>query len=312
MRVIVTGGTGFLGRHVVQKLKKEWHFPIVPLRLEVDLRDERATVEWFLKFRDVDAVIHLAASVGGIGANQVNPARYCYDNLLMGTSVANAAAWCSIPRFVLAGTVCSYPATPRTIPFVEEEIWDGFPEITNAPYGIAKRAIMELLRAYGLQYGMTSVVLVPTNLYGPGDNFAPDTSHVIPAMIRKFSGARREAGASPVSLWGTGRASREFLYVEDAAWAFVRAATSTTAFARGSSTVMNLGGGGEITMADLAKMIGKEYGVDPEDVHWDHSKPDGQMRRSVNASKAELLMGWKPTVSLDDGIRATISSWEVR
>lgn len=307
MRVIVTGSRGFLGREVVSHLRINGHEPLPVSRLDMDLRDELRTIEKFSSFGDVDAVIHLAASVGGIGANVVSPATFCYNNLLMGTSVAQAAVACSIPRVIMAGTVCSYPAVPKTIPFVEEEIWDGFPEVTNAPYGIAKRAVMELLRAYGLQYGLTSITLVPTNLYGPGDNFSESTSHVIPAMIKKFSKACRQG--TPVTLWGTGNASREFLWVSEAASAFARAVS--VPIPSGTAEVVNLGSGREVTMKALAEIIREAYAFDPGEVVWDSSKPDGQARRAVSSEKASRLLGWSPKFpGLEYGIKMTIQYYE--
>ena len=291
MKVFVTGGNGFLGRYVVdclydtQKHTVSWRGS---KSLDL-LKDFDKIVK---AFEGYDCVVHLAAEVGGIGANMKQPGRFCYANLQMGLNVVEAAMIAGVKKVVMAGTVCSYPCD-ATIPFDELDLWDGYPEATNAPYGIAKRAIMEMLTAYRDQYGMDYVVLVPTNLYGPGDNFAPATSHVIPAMIRKFCG-----GGASVELWGTGEATRQFLYVEDAAEAFAMAVES-------GHGVFNLGAGSEVGMRSLSRIVARECGYKGE-VVWLKSKPDGQPRRMVSSRRAFEMLGWEPKVTLRNGLTRTV------
>jgi len=241
-------------------------------------------------------VIHAAAEVGGIGANMAQPGRFTYANLAMGANVIEQARIHNVERVVIVGTVCSYPKFCHP-PFVEHDLWSGYPEGTNAGYGVAKRALCELMRQYHVQYGMAGAVVIPTNLYGPGDNFDPATSHVIPAMIRKFS------QGGDVVVWGDGSASREFLHVEDAAAGIVAACERID-----DPWPINLGGGGEVTMRQLADMVADACGFTGA-VYWDASMPNGQPRRAVDASQAKRLLGWTPQVSLEEGIRETVEWW---
>jgi GDP-L-fucose synthase len=295
-RILVTGGAGFLGHSVCRALSERGCTEItVPRRSWCDLTSEEDTVDLFDDVRP-QVVLHLAAEVGGIGANMKTPGRFTYANLAMGLNVVEQSRRFEAEKVVVVGTVCSYPHSPP-VPFVEADLWNGYPEPTNAGYGIAKRAIYELLRQYHAQYGMPGAVVIPTNLYGPCDNFDPASSHVIPAMIRRF------CGTDPVTLWGTGSASREFLHVDDAAEGIVRAAEIVT-----DPSPINLGGGGEVNMRDLAEIIATACQY-TGDISWDASKPDGQPRRAVDATRAREILGWTPGVSLEDGIAETVSWW---
>lgn len=295
-KILVTGGAGFLGTAVCRVLRERGCTQIVvPRRSWCDLTSEEDTVDLFDDERP-DIVLHLAAEVGGIGANMRTPGRFTYANLVMGVNVIEQARKFECEKTVVVGTVCSYPLDPP-VPFREADLWNGYPEPTNAGYGIAKRAVYELLRQYHAQYGMPGAFVIPTNLYGPGDNFDPASSHVIPAMIRRF------CGTEPVTLWGTGSASREFLHVDDAAEGIVRAAIMVT-----SPEPINLGGGGEVVMRDLAEIIATECGYTGS-IAWDASKPDGQPRRAVDATRALEMLGWMPRVSLEDGIAETVAWW---
>jgi nucleoside-diphosphate-sugar epimerase len=267
----------------------------VPRRSWCDLTSEEDAVDLFDDVRP-QVVLHLAAEVGGIGANMKTPGRFTYANLAMGVNVVEQSRRFEVEKVVVVGTVCSYPHSPP-VPFVEAVLWNGYPEPTNAGYGIAKRAVYELLRQYHAQYGMPGAVVIPTNLYGPCDNFDPASSHVIPAMIRRF------CGTDPVTLWGTGSASREFLHVDDAAEGIVRAAEIVT-----DPSPINLGGGGEVNMRDLAEIIATACQY-TGDISWDASKPDGQPRRAVDARRAREILDWTPGVSLEDGIAETVSWW---
>ena len=295
-KILVTGGAGFLGKAVCRVLRERGCTQvIVPRRSWCDLTSEDDTVDLFDAERP-DIVLHLAAEVGGIGANMKTPGRFTYANLVMGVNVIEQARRFECEKTVVVGTVCSYPLNPP-VPFREADLWNGYPEPTNAGYGIAKRAVYELLKQYHTQYGMPGAVVIPTNLYGPGDNFDPASSHVIPAMIRRF------CGSEPVTLWGTGSASREFLHVDDAAEGIVRAAIMAS-----TPDPINLGGGGEVVMRDLAEMIATECGYTGA-ISWDASKPDGQPRRAVDATRALETLGWTPRVSLEDGIAETVAWW---
>lgn len=301
-KLLVTGGAGFLGRQVVERLELEGIDEVfVPRRAEFDLTRQEVTESLF---RDVapDVVIHLAAEVGGIGANQTNPGRYFYANAVMGVNVIEASRLSGVDKFVQVGTVCSYPKHTK-VPFVEDDLWKGFPEETNAPYGIAKRGLLIMLQAYRAQYGFNGIYLLPANLYGPGDNFDLETSHVIPALIRRFVEARM-GGASSVTLWGTGSPSREFLHVRDAAEGIV---TATMQY--DDPRPVNLGTGSEITIKDLAALIAKIAGYRGS-IEWDETKPDGQPRRSLDTSRAETAFGFKASISLEEGIRETVEWWE--
>ena len=297
-RVLVTGGHGFLGSFVVEKLHaagaKE---VVVPRSKQHDLREKTETLRLYTDSRP-DIVIHLAAVVGGIGANRRNPGRFFYDNAAMGMNMIEAARVVGIEKFVCAGTICAYPKfTP--VPFREEDFWNGYPEETNAPYGLAKKMLLVQLQAYREQYGMNGIYLTPVNLYGPRDNFDLETSHVIPALIRKCVEAK-QAGAVEIVAWGSGNATREFLYVEDAAEAVIIAAEKYS-----KPDLVNLGSGEEIAVRDLLETIRKMTGCESK-VRWDSSRPDGQPRRCLDTSRAVAEFGWRAKTSLRDGLKNTI------
>lgn len=300
---MVTGGSGFLGGHLVDDLESRSDSVevFVPRSREYDLRD-RAAVERALVDADPDVVIHLAASVGGIGANRKNPGRYFYDNAIMGIELLEAARRRGVEKFTILGTICAYPKhTP--VPFEEEELWNGFPEETNAPYGVAKRALHTMSEAYRAQYGFNSIYLMPVNLYGPRDDFDLETSHVIPALIRKCLEAR-DRGDDSITAWGTGTATREFLHVRDAAAGILDATERYD-----SSDPVNLGSGEEISVRDLVHLIADLTGFDGE-IEWDTSKPDGQPRRKLDTSRARERFGWEASTALEDGLRETIEWYE--
>jgi GDP-L-fucose synthase len=298
-RVLVTGGAGFLGRAVVARLEAAGATSIVvPRSVDVDLRDRSATADLFAGARP-DLVIHLAARVGGIGYNQVHPAELYLDNLLMGTYVVEEARAHDVAKTVLVGTVCSYPKEPP-VPFHEESLWGGYPEETNAPYGIAKLAQLVHARTAREQYGQNVTYLIPTNLYGPGDKFHPAVSHVIPALIKKCVEAV-ETGADHIELWGTGSASREFLYVDDAAEGIVTAAERYD-----DGDPVNLGTDDELPICDLVGHIAEATGFDGE-LRWDPTKPDGQPRRRVDNSRARERFGFTATTPFADGLKATVA-----
>jgi GDP-L-fucose synthase len=297
-RVVVTGGHGFLGSFVVDKLgaagAKE---VVVPRSDKHDLRIQTEAIRMYTDTRP-DIVIHLAAVVGGIGANRKYPGRFFHDNAIMGLNVIEAARITGIEKFVCAGTICSYPKfTP--VPFREKDFWNGYPEETNAPYGLAKKMLLVQLQAYREEYGFNGIYLTPVNLYGPRDNFDLESSHVIPALIRKCIEAK-QADAPEIVAWGTGNATREFLYVEDAAEAIVLAAEKYS-----KPDLVNLGSGEEISVRDLLEMIRTMVGARAA-VRWDHSKPDGQPRRSLDTSLAAEEFGWRAKTSLDAGLKETI------
>lgn len=298
MRILITGGNGFLGSRVVKKLVINGFNTIKIVRSkETDLTNQTQT-ERMIKDYSPDAVIHLAASVGGIGANMVNPGKFFYDNIIMGTNLIHSCMMSGIDKFVMVGTVCSYPKY-CSVPFIERDLWNGYPEETNAPYGIAKKALYVMLKAYEQQYGFNSTILIPCNLYGPGDNFDPNSSHVIPALIKKFVDAKNNNEPS-VSCWGSGNATREFLYVDDAADAVCYSLQTHTL-----ADPINLGGGKEIAIRDLAGKIGSLVGYSGE-ILWDVSKPDGQPRRFLNIDNAKKILNWGPKTSFDDGLSSTI------
>jgi GDP-L-fucose synthase len=300
-RLVVTGGAGFLGRAVIEKLRTRGCNQIaIPRKREFDLTREEDVVRMYDAYNP-DIVLHLAAEVGGIGANMANPGRYFYANMAMALHLIEQARTRGLTKFVQVGTICAYPKfTP--VPFREEELWNGYPEETNAPYGVAKKAAMVMLDGYQRQYGLKSAYLLPVNLYGPWDNFDLQTSHVIPALIRKCVTAIDE-GKKEIVCWGTGSASREFLYVEDAAEGIIRAAE-----AMDEPTPINLGTNMEITIKNLVELIARLTGFEGRIV-WDATKPDGQPRRCLDTSRAAKLLGWRAQVGFEEGLRRTIAWW---
>lgn len=295
--VVVTGGNGFLGRVVVETLRASGADVAAPTHDEYDLVESDACHD-MLATHSPTHIIHLAARVGGIGYNQAEPARLYLDNLLMGTNIIEAARAHNIEKTVLMGTVCSYPKfTP--VPFKETSLWDGYPEETNAPYGIAKKAHLVHAQVNAAQYGQSFAYLIPTNLYGPGDKFHPAVSHVIPALIKKCVEAT-ESGADKIDVWGTGSASREYLYVEDAAKAIVLAAEI-----HNGTEPINLGTDQEITIRETAETIAEITGFHGE-LAWDSSKPDGQPRRRIDPKRAEQLLGWRAQMPFREGLTRTI------
>ena len=297
-KVVVTGGVGFLGNFVIKKLKEHGATDIfIPTIEEYDLVDPEAIARLFKK-ASPDVIIHLAAHVGGIGANLAHPAEFFYDNLMMGVQLIHQAWKHNVQKFVAIGTVCAYPKfTP--VPFKEDDLWIGYPEETNAPYGLAKKMLLVQSQAYRQQYGFNSIFLLPVNLYGPGDNFNLDTSHVIPALIRKCIEAQ-EKDEKEVILWGDGSPTREFLFVEDAAEGIIAAAEKYN-----GSDPVNLGAGREISIKDLADLIVKLTGFTGKIV-WDTSKPNGQPRRCLDTTRAEKYFGFRAQVNFDEGLRRTI------
>lgn len=296
---LVTGGAGFLGHEVVGLLRLRGAEHIfVPRQVEYDLRSIH-DIHRVLRDSHPSVIIHLAAHVGGIGANREKPGEFFYDNLMMGVQLLHEARLAGVEKFVTIGTVCAYPKyTP--VPFREDDLWDGYPEETNAPYGIAKKALLVQGQAYREQYGFNSIYLLPTNLYGPGDNFDPASSHVIPALIRRAVEAK-ERGDRQLVVWGTGMASRDFLYVADAAEGILRAAERYN-----SADPLNLGSGHEVTIRELVGWIVEAVGYEG-DIVWDHSKPDGQPRRALDSRRAEKLLGWKPNIDFREGLRFTVN-----
>jgi GDP-L-fucose synthase len=298
-KILVTGGSGFVGRHLVAHLRGAGcRALITPRSHEFDLTIQTETIR-LLEVHRPEIVIHLAARVGGIGANRKRPGTFLYDNLVMGAHLIEASRRAGIEKFVHIGTVCSYPKF-AAVPFREETIWDGYPEETNAPYGLAKKLLGEQLRAYAAEFGFRSAELLLVNLYGPGDNFDPESSHVIPALIRKFSEARQRDLPS-VTLWGTGQASREFVYVEDAVRAIALAAERLDV-----PDPVNVGSGNEIRIADLASLIAGVIGFRGE-IRFDPSMPDGQPRRRLDVSRAEARLGFRATTSFAEGLERTIA-----
>ena len=298
-RVTVTGGAGFLGSQVVNRLKQlDCQSVFVPRKRDYDLTEMGAVKQLFADTKP-DLVIHLAAQVGGIGANRENPGKFFYDNLMMGAQMIEVARHVGLEKFVQIGTVCAYPKfTP--VPFKEEDLWGGYPEETNAPYGIAKKALLVQLQGYRQQYGLNGIFLLPTNLYGPGDNFNPASSHVIPALIKKCVDAV-EAKRSYIEVWGTGSASREFLYVEDAARAIVMAAEHYD-----GAEPVNLGNHQEIKIRELVPLIAELCGFMGE-IRWDANKPDGQPRRCLDTTRAKDLFGFTASTAFREGLQKTIA-----
>lgn len=297
-RVVVTGGAGFLGSFVVDQLRaKGCRQIVVPRSQDYDLVQMDAVKRLYSDAKP-DLVIHLAARVGGIGANQANPGRFFYDNLMMGAQLIEVGRQRGLKKFVATGTICAYPKF-APIPFKEDDIWNGYPEETNAPYGLAKKMMLAQSQAYRQQYSFNSIVLFPVNLYGPRDNFDLETSHVIPALIRKCAAAK-EAGQASISLWGDGSPTREFLYVEDAAEGILLAAEQYD-----GGQPVNLGTGKEIAIRDLAGIIAAEVGFTGK-IQWDTTKPNGQPRRCLDVSRAKQLFGFQARHGLRDGLKKTV------
>lgn len=298
-RVIVTGGSGFVGRHLVQHLQSLGAGEIiVPRSRDYDLRRSDDVIRLFADHPGVTMVIHLAARVGGIGANRKQPGTFFYDNLMMSTQLLEQARLAGVPKFVGIGTICSYPKfTP--IPFQEADLWNGYPEETNAPYGLAKKMLLVQSQAYRAEFGYNAIHLMPTNLYGPGDNFDLESSHVIPALIRKMSEAKAQ-GVGHVVLWGDGSPTREFLYVKDAAEGIALAAARYN-----GDEPVNLGSGMEISIRDLATLIAEQVGFTGE-LRWDTSKPNGQPRRCIDTSRAEREFGFRASTPFEIGLRETV------
>lgn len=300
--IVITGGAGFLGSFVNEKLDSlGYKNRVNPRRAEYDLTDEGAVAKLYADHKP-DVVLHLAAEVGGIGANRDNPGRFFYANMAMGMHLIEHARRNGIKKFVQTGTICAYPKfTP--VPFKEEDLWNGYPEETNAPYGVAKKALLVMCQAYRQQYGLNAVYLLPVNLFGPRDNFHPHSSHVIPALIRKCVEARLR-NADHITAWGTGSASREFLYVKDAADGIVKAMLNYN-----DPEPLNLGSGREITIKDLTELVARLSDFKGR-VEWDATKPDGQPRRCLDITHAKQAMGWRSTTTLEDGLRETIAFFE--
>jgi len=301
-KVVVTGGAGFLGSFVLEKLMSRGCQHIFVPRIEEYNLVEMESVERLYKDANPDIVIHLAAKVGGIGANRENPGSFFYENLIMGIQMIEIGRQFGIEKFVTLGTICSYPKfTP--VPFKEENIWNGYPEETNAPYGLAKKMLLVQSQAYRQQYGFNSICLFPVNLYGPRDNFNPDSSHVIPALIKKCVDAMK-AGKKQVEIWGTGQPTREFLYVEDCAEAILLATEKYN-----KSEPVNIGAGFEITIKNLVNLICQLTGFEGE-IIWDATKPDGQPRRCLDTTRAFKEFGFKAKTNFETGLKRTIEWYE--
>jgi len=302
VRFLITGGTGFLGSYVMRNLKQAGYNAVFPIGLSDDDLVKLDEVIRAIDDISPDIVIHLAARVGGIGINLEKPGEFFYENLMMGAQLKDVARRRGVEKYVAIGTVCAYPKyTP--VPFKEEDLWNGYPEETNAPYGLAKKMLLVQAQAYRQQYGFNAIYLLPVNLYGPGDNFDPRSSHVIPALIKKCVDAR-ERGDDHIVVWGTGQASREFLYVEDAAQAIAKA---TELYNKPSP--VNIGSGMEITIKDLLHLIAGLTGFDGE-IIWDTTKPDGQPRRSLDTSRAEQEFGFRAVTDFGEGLAKTVGWYE--
>jgi GDP-L-fucose synthase len=303
-RLLVTGGAGFLGKHVVRELERRGCREIfIPRSKDYNLVESEAVKRVYADAKP-DVVIHLAAVVGGIGANRENPGRFFYDNLMMGVQMMEQGRLFGIEKFVAIGTVCAYPKfTP--VPFKEDDLWNGYPEETNAPYGLAKKMLLVQAQAYRQQYGFNAIYLLPVNLYGPEDNFDPESSHVIPALIKKCVDAV-ESGEDEIVVWGTGQASREFLYVEDAAEAIVLATEKYD-----KPEPLNIGAGFEIKIKDLVGLIAELTGF-KDKIVWDTTKPDGQPRRRLDVSRAEKEIGFKAKTDFREGLRKTIEWYKAQ
>lgn len=303
-RVLLTGGGGFLGRFIRERLERERpSLLLAPRKQELDLRDAVATREYLARHKP-DLIIHAAAVVGGIGANRKHPGSFFYENAIMGIQLIEEARRAGVAKFVCLGTICAYPKF-SPIPFCEDDLWNGYPEETNASYGIAKKTLLVQLQAYRQEYGFSGVFLLPVNLYGPRDNFDLESSHVIPAMIRKFVEARN-AGADEVVLWGDGTPTREFLFVEDAAEGIVAAAEKYD-----EGDPVNLGRGEEISIRNLATIIAERTRFRGT-IRWDAAKPNGQPRRMLDVSRARERFGFRAATSFDDGLARTIDWFEAQ
>lgn len=297
-KVLITGGSGFLGSHVVEQLHKMDATVFAPSHYDYDLTQLNNIQAMYSKYPS-DIVIHLAAKVGGIGANREHPGSFFYDNLMMGTQLIHEAYRRKISKFVALGTVCAYPKyTP--VPFKEEDLWNGYPEETNAPYGLAKKMMLVQSQGYREEYGFNSIFLLPVNLYGPNDNFDPSSSHVIPALIKKCVDAINNNN-NEIVVWGDGSATREFLYVEDAAQAILLAAEKYN-----KSEPVNIGSNFEISIKDLVELVAKHTGYKGK-ISWDSTKPNGQPRRKLDTNRAKEQFGFESTTQFDDGIKKTIS-----
>jgi len=300
-RVLVTGGAGFLGSFLCPMLEERGAEVFVPRRRDYDLTEQSDVRRLLIEARP-DIVIHLAAEVGGIGANRENPGRFFYANSAMGVTLIEESRRAGVEKFVQLGTVCAYPKfTP--VPFKEDDLWEGYPEETNAPYGVAKKSLLVMLQSYREQYDFNGIYLLPVNLYGPNDNFDLQSSHVIPALIRKFVQAR-DTNAATVDVWGTGSASREFLFVEDAARAIVLATEQYD-----GAEPVNVGAGREVTIRELVELIGSIVNFAGE-IRWDASKPDGQPRRMLDTARAKEYFGFEAQVELEQGLRTTAAWWQ--
>lgn len=300
-RILVTGGAGFVGRVVCDKLRQRGCREIlVPRRADYDLTTEAAVSRLYADMKP-EVVIHLAAEVGGIGANMDNAGRFFYANMAMSLHLIEHARRVGLEQFVQVGTICAYPKF-CPVPFEEQNLWNGYPEETNAPYGVAKKAALVMLEAYHRQYGLKGTYVLPVNLYGPCDNFDLHTSHVIPALIRKCEAAI-DRGEDHITCWGTGKVSREFLYVDDAAEGLLRATESLH-----EPIPVNLGTGIEITIKELVELIARKTGFEGE-IRWDATKPDGQPRRCLDTSRAKELLGWEAQMSFEEGLTRTIEWW---
>lgn len=297
-KILITGGSGFLGRHLLKELRSNnFHNIFFPSSKEYDLKNKNDCEKLF-ETQKPDIVLHLAAKCGGIGANMLAPGEYFYDNMMMGLNTIECSRKHSVKKFILLGTVCSYPKF-CSIPFKETDIWSGYPEETNAPYGIAKKSLTTMLEAYHKQYGLNSCTIIPCNLYGPGDNFNPSSSHVIPAIIRKIDMAIRNK-ENMIQIWGDGSATREFLYAPEAARAIVLAIKKQI-----SLETINIGSGEEISIKLLVSKIATIMNYKGE-IIWDTSKPNGQPRRSIETSRSQALLSWSNRINIDQGLKKTI------